>query len=81
MESHEFDEDLARKLLCMYHDRCKFKHALAFLQFRSTLPDADHEQLKRTFENRKDHLKAILNKVVGMIAEGMLESYAPMKEA
>lgn len=38
--SELFDADLAEKLILMYFTRTKFKHALAFLQFRATLPKA-----------------------------------------
>ena len=36
----KFNPDYQDKLLFLYLERCKFVHALAFLQFRRILPNA-----------------------------------------
>ena len=50
------DEDLVHKLLKLYLCRCKYKNALAFLQFRRLLPEPKIDELLEIFENRKSHL-------------------------
>jgi hypothetical protein len=47
--SELYDEELADKVLMMYMTRTKNRHALAFLQFRATLPKAKIGDIKEMF--------------------------------
>jgi len=49
----KIDYEIVKKLLNLYIYRCKFKHALAFMQFRRISPDATNEELKVMFNGRK----------------------------
>jgi hypothetical protein len=49
--------------LKMYLERCKFVHALVFLQFRRLIPCAPITAIKEMFEDRKEYLLMILDKV------------------
>jgi hypothetical protein len=46
-----------------YAERCKFKHALAFLQFRRKIPDAKLTQLLEIFEDRKKYIELVVKKI------------------
>jgi hypothetical protein len=48
-----YNSEYAAKLLSLYLDRCKFRHALAFIQFRKILPDAKLSDLRDIFIDRK----------------------------
>ena len=50
-------------MLKLYIERCKQRHALAFIQFRRNLPGAPTQQLRDSFDAIKNHLLAILEKV------------------
>jgi hypothetical protein len=79
MESEKINQELVRKLCSCYLDRCKFKHALAFMQVRRHVPKVNLEQLIEIFNDRKAYIKKILTKVADMIAKGMIDSETPMK--
>jgi len=64
--SELYDEDLADKLLMMYFTRTKNKHALAFLQFRATLPKAKLTEIKEMFDDRAEYYKLINAKKMEM---------------
>jgi uncharacterized C2H2 Zn-finger protein len=68
IDQNKTDKGLGKKLLRLYLDRCKFKHALAFMQFRRILPDAAVDQLKEIFNDRKEYIKRVNKKVSDMIA-------------
>lgn len=31
---HKLDEDLLKEVMELYYERCKFKHAMAYMQYR-----------------------------------------------
>lgn len=43
-------------------EKCKFKHALAFLQFRNLLPSAKLTDIMEIFVDRKNYQVKILDK-------------------
>ena len=47
------DQTKAKKLLKLYLERCKYRHAFAFLQFRRLLPGAKLHDLLELFNARK----------------------------
>ena len=55
--------DLCHKILKLYIQRCKFKHSLAFMQFRKLLPGAKLSDIMEIFVDRKEHLLKIANHV------------------
>ena len=54
---------LLDRTLKAYVDRCKFIHALVFLQFRRLIPCAPITAIKEMFEDRKEYLIKIVEKV------------------
>ena len=57
-----YDERLADKLLILYLARCKHKHALAFMQYRKTLPNAKLTDIQEIFNERKELLRRLADK-------------------
>ena len=49
----DIDKELERKLLHLFVERCKFKHALCFLQYRKLLPNPAFNDLNDIFMERK----------------------------
>ena len=45
--------ELITKLIKLYLERCKLKHSLAFMQFRTFLPGADVQEINENFEGRQ----------------------------
>ncbi len=41
-----YNEELIDKFIRLYLERCRFRHSLAVLQFRKTLPETDHITIK-----------------------------------
>ena len=58
-----YKADYAEKLCALYLERCKFRHALAFTQFRKILPDAKLSDLKEMFTDRTEYLNKYWNMV------------------
>ena len=48
--------DIVKRLLHQYLERCKTKHALAFMQFRKLLPNPKLQELIEIFKDRKSFL-------------------------
>ena len=63
----QINRHLVQKLLYLYLDRCKFKHTLAFFQFRRLkLKVEDQDVLSdliEIFQDRRDYLSKILAKL------------------
>ena len=49
--------------LKMYVERCKYIHAMMFLQFRRLLPSAPITAINEMFEDRREYMLMILDKV------------------
>ena len=52
-----YDIDLCRKMMSLYIERCKFKHALAFFQYRAWFVPEQAEECEEMFDARASHLK------------------------
>jgi hypothetical protein len=50
------DDEVAKFVIKTYLERCKFKHTLAFFQWRSLNYKAKDEDLKEIFNSRLGHL-------------------------
>ena len=57
------DKELVTKFLSLYLARCKYRHALAFLQFRKLLPKAKLHDLMELFNDRKGNLLSQLKEM------------------
>jgi hypothetical protein len=79
MTKNTVNKKLANKLLSLFIDKCRFHHALAFIQSRSTLPDSDLEELKEIFNTRKAYIKKVLLKVTELTEKGFIKSKLPMR--
>jgi hypothetical protein len=55
-----YNPEFAKRLMKAYLERCKFKHALAFIQFRKILPDAKLTALQDIFADRLDYIKKVM---------------------
>ena len=55
--------DLCHRILSLYVQRCKFKHSLAFMQYRKLLPGAKICDIMEIFNGRKEHLLKIAHHV------------------
>ena len=60
---NQLNYPLLDRTLRAYLERCKFIHALVFLQFRRLLPGAPITSIKEMFEDRQEYLLKILDKV------------------
>jgi len=56
----KINNDLIVALLRRYMERCKFRHSLAFLQFRKYLKNAKHQQISDIFTEKKKYMLACL---------------------
>jgi len=56
----QIDEDLKDRLLKLYMERCKYKHSLAFFQYRKLLSKAKLHDLMPLFNGRKNYLLEIM---------------------
>jgi hypothetical protein len=70
---HTINWDLCHKLLTFYIQRCKYKHSLAFMQFRKLLPGAKICDIMEIFNDRKEHLLKIAQRVQSRIKTGKLK--------
>ena len=50
-------------VLELYLERCKYRHALAFCQFRKILPNAKLSDLQEMFDGRKSYMIRLLDVV------------------
>jgi hypothetical protein len=60
----DIDKDKEKQLLCLFVERCKFKHTLCFLQYRKLLPYPALTDLTETFDNRKLFLINLISKML-----------------
>jgi hypothetical protein len=56
------DDDLAKKMIKVYIERCKFKYCLAFLQWRNSSYHAKSEDLIEIFQARLNILISTIRK-------------------
>lgn len=75
----KIDPELVNKFLALYLERCKFRHAFAFLQFRKNLPNAKLNDLMEIFCNRKKVLLEQLDYIGRVIREGALGKKGKIK--
>lgn len=66
------NEGLVDKLLYEYMQRCSLKHALAFFQFRTHLPDAEMDDLEEIFCDRQEWLANLLKGIEKKLKKGAL---------
>ena len=75
-----YNFELERRLVLLYLERCKFKHSLAFVQFRRMLPNAKQKELIEMFSGRKDYMLRYLEKVNNMVDAGFITAKFPRKK-
>jgi len=71
----------AEKLMKLYLDRCKVRHALAFFQFRRMIPGCHFQDLMNIFFDRKEYMIKIASMCKHLISKGFLYSKKPYKPA
>ena len=54
---------LRDKFLHLYLDRCKLRHALAWMEYRKMLKNAEIDKIQLVFEDRKAFLLSLLKKI------------------
>ena len=59
----DIDKELEQKLLSLFIERCKFKHALCFFQYRRLLPRPALTNLREIFDERKQFIITEINKM------------------
>jgi len=50
-----YSHDYSLAFLALYHEKCKLKYSLAFIQHRRKVPEQDHKELNELFESRKTY--------------------------
>ena len=60
------NKNLAKKLLFLFIERCKFKNSLCFMQYRRLLPTAEYGELLEIFEGRKAFLVEHVSRMAEM---------------
>ena len=58
---------MVQRFLTVYTERCKYKHGMAFMQFRKMLPDAKLTDLMEVFKERKNLLLKIMKKIAKLV--------------